>query len=176
MREYEITFIVQPEISEEGREALVGRLGSLLEKGGATRLELHDHGKRKLAYEIRKFQKGHYLTLNFLDQGPAIPELERALRVDESVLRYLTVQVSEEIQDVGGRRAHAAEQERIRKERAAERAAREAEERAAREAEERERAAQAAAQGEAGAGEEQPAAEEPESDEGEDSDAEAVEE
>lgn len=136
MREYETTFIVQPEISEEGREALLEKVGGILNRFGATRLEVEDHGKRKLAYEIRKFQKGHYLTLSFLDDGSAVSELEQALRYEESVLRYLTVQAKPEVEDIEARKKQAEERERLRRERAAERAAREAEERAAREAEE----------------------------------------
>jgi small subunit ribosomal protein S6 len=139
VREYETTFIVQPEISEEGRESFLEKLDGLLSRNGATRLAVEDHGKRKLAYEIRRFQKGHYLTLSFLDEGPAVPELERSLKLEESVLRYLTVLVDPLVDDIEARKGEAAEQERIRREKAAERAAREAEERAAREAEERTR-------------------------------------
>ena len=67
MREYETTFIVQPEISDEGSQAILAKLDGILETGGATRLMCEDHGKRKLAYEVRKFHKGHYYTLQFLD-------------------------------------------------------------------------------------------------------------
>ncbi|MCC6642319.1 MAG: 30S ribosomal protein S6 [Deltaproteobacteria bacterium] len=144
MREYETTFIVQPEISDEGREALCQKLDTALEKLGSVRLMLDDVGKRKLAYEIQKFQKGHYLTLNYLDDGRAVKEIERLLRLEESVLRFLTVQVADEVIDIEARKTEAAEQEKLRKQRAAERAAREAEEERAREAAEREaRAARA---------------------------------
>lgn len=138
MREYETTFIVQPEISDEGREALCQKLDASLEKQGSTRLMLDDVGKRKLAYEIKKFQKGHYLTLSYVDDGRAVKEIERLLRLEESVLRFLTVQVAEEIVDIEARKAEAAEQEKLQKQRAADRAAREAEEERAREAAERE--------------------------------------
>lgn len=135
MREYDTTLIVQPEISEDAREAMVLKLGEVLEKAGAIPLEVDDIGKRKLAYDIRKFQKGHYMSLFFLDDGgKAVPELERTLRFDESILRFLTVRKDEEIEDIDLRKARAVEAERIRKERAVERAEREAEERAAREA------------------------------------------
>ena len=131
MREYETTFIIQPEISEEGIAQIQQRLDSVLERQKAIRLLYDDMGRRKLAYEIRNFQKGHYWTLFYLDTGAAVPELERTLRLDDSVLRYLTVLANEEVEDVAARKAEALEQERIRAERAAERAAREAEEAAA---------------------------------------------
>lgn len=149
MREYETTFIVQPEISDEGSQAILAKLDGVLESGGATRLMCEDHGKRKLAYEIRKFQKGHYYTLQFLDEGKVVPALERTLRIEESVLRFLTILAEEEVEDIEARKSTAAQAELDQKKRAEERAAREAEEAAARrEAEEKERQ-QAAAEAEA---------------------------
>lgn len=171
MREYETTFIVQPEISDEGSQAILSKLDGILEAGGATRLMCEDHGKRKLAYEIRKFHKGHYYTLQFLDEGKVIPDLERALRLEESVLRFLTILVTDEVEDIEARKAEAAEAEVEQAKRAAERAQREAEEAAARreqEEAERKAAAEAAAaaatageaeEGDAAAGEAAPAEE-----------------
>jgi len=149
LREYETTFIVQPEISDEGSQAILAKLDGILESGNATRLMCEDHGKRKLAYEIRKFHKGHYYTLQFLNDGKVVPDLERALRLEESVLRFLTILANEEVEDIEARKALAAEAEVEQAKRAAERAAREADEAAARrEQEEAERQA-ALAQAEA---------------------------
>ena len=136
MREFETTFIVQPEISDEGLQAIRGRLDAILARHGAVRLMCDDLGRKRLAYEIRKFQKGHYLELLYLDKGPVVPEIERALRLDDSVLRFLTVQVSPHVEDIEKRREVAAALEQDRARKAAERAAREAEEEAARAAEE----------------------------------------
>ena len=133
MREYDTTFIVQPEITEEARETLIARLRGILERAGAVPLEVDDMGKRKLAYEIRRFQKGHYLSLFYADSGKAVSELERALRLDESILRFLTVRQDGEVTDIEARKAKAVDLEKLRHEKAAERAVREAEERAARE-------------------------------------------
>jgi small subunit ribosomal protein S6 len=140
MREYETTFIVQPEISDEGVQSLCDRLDTILAGSEAARLMVDDLGRRRLAYEIQNFQKGRYLTLMYLDDGRVVPEIERTLRLEDSVLRYLTVQVNEQVADVEARKAEAAELERVRAAKAAERAAREAEE-AARAAEEAARAA-----------------------------------
>jgi small subunit ribosomal protein S6 len=138
MREFETTFIVQPEISDEACAELSGRLDGILDKHGARRVMLDDWGKRKLAYEIQKFQKGHYFVLYYLDPGPVVSDIERTLRLEESVLRFLTVRTKDHVADVEARVTEGRELERVQKERAAERAAREAEaERAAREAEAR---------------------------------------
>jgi small subunit ribosomal protein S6 len=144
VREYETTFIVQPEISDEGLQAICERLDGIVDKHGAVRLFYDDMGRRRLAYEIRNFQKGQYLTLFYLDNGKAVPEIERALRLDDAVLRYLTVLGNEDVKDIEARKAEAAEIERVRAERAAERAAREAKD-AEREAEEAARQAEEAA-------------------------------
>ena len=136
MREFETTFIVQPEISDEGLAAIRARLDGILARHGSVRLMCDDLGRKRLAYEIRRFQKGHYLELLYLDQGPVVPEIERALRLDDSVLRFLTVQVAPHVEDIEKRKAEAAALEEERARKAAERAAREAEEEAARAAEE----------------------------------------
>jgi len=142
VREYEFTFIVQPEISDEGLEGVCQKFEGILEKQGAAKLFYEDWGRRRLAYEIQKFQKGHYLVLHYLDEGKCVPELERAARLDDSTLRFLTVLADEEVADVEARVAEAAgfEEERVKK--AEERVAREAEDAAARAAEAEARAKQ----------------------------------
>jgi small subunit ribosomal protein S6 len=135
MREYETTLIIQPEISDEGVGELRERLDGVLGGYGSIRLLYDDLGKRRLAYEIKNFQKGRYVLLQFLDDGSHIKAFERALRLEDSIIRFLTVQVHETVEDVAARKAEAAEAERTRAEKAAERAAREAEDAARQDAE-----------------------------------------
>ncbi len=132
MREYELVYIVQPDATPEKEKDLQSRVGELVSQSGGITLLWDDWGKRKLAYEIKKFQKGHYMLVNFLGDGTSIPELERTLRLDAEVLRFLTVKVAVDVQDVPQRIAEAkkeeAERARKREERErleAERAARE---------------------------------------------------
>ena len=129
MREYETTFVVQPEISDESCLDLCTRVNGVLERVGAVPLLHDDQGKRRLAYDIRKFQKGRYVTAYFLDvEGKGVAEIERLLRIEESVLRFLTVLRPGEVTDIETRKVEAAEEQRVRAERARERAARDAEE------------------------------------------------
>jgi small subunit ribosomal protein S6 len=159
VREYETTVIVQPEISSSGTETILEKLDSALEQGGSTRLMCADLGKRKLAYEIHKFHKGHYYTLSFVDEGQVIPELERVLRMEESVLRFMTVMVDESVTDLEARVARGRNLEIEQEKRAVEKAEREADEARAREQVERVAAeaakteAAAAAAAKAGSGE-----------------------
>ncbi len=129
MREYETTFVVQPEISDESCLDLCTRVNGVLERVGAVPLLHDDQGKRRLAYDIQKFQKGRYVTAYFLDvEGKGVAEIERLLRIEESVLRFLTVLRPGEVTDIETRKVEAAEEQRVRAERARERAARDAEE------------------------------------------------
>jgi small subunit ribosomal protein S6 len=146
VREYEFTFIIQPEISDEGIQGICDRLDGILEKNGAHKLFYDDMGKRRLGYPVQKFQKGHYLTLFYLDNGTSVRELERSLKLDDSILRYLTVLGNELVKDIDARKAEAAEIERVRAEKAAERAAREAEDAARAAAEAAEEAVRAEAE------------------------------
>ena len=143
MREYETTIIVQPEISPEGATSILQKMDNVLEEAGSTRLMCSDLGKRKLAYEIEKFQKGHYYVLSFLDDGKVVGELERNLRIEESVLRFMTIRVEDEVIDIEARREAARIAEADQQKRAAEKAAREAEEAEARAEVERQAAEEA---------------------------------
>ena len=153
MREYETTFIIQPEITDEGIQAICHRIEEVLEKQGGTKLFYDDMGRRRLSYEIRNFQKGQYLTLFYLDEGKAIPEIERCLRLDDSILRYLTVLANDDVTDIEARKAEAAELESLRAQKAVEKAEREAADaaRVAEEAAKAEAAAEEAAKSEAAA-------------------------
>ena len=132
MREYETTIIVQPEISDDGTAAIFERVDRTFTEHDSTRLLCENLGKRKLAYEIRKFHKGHYYVLSFLDDGQVIPAFERVLRLNESVLRFMTIQTNPEVTDIEARKVAVAEAEAEQARKAEERAQREEEEAKAR--------------------------------------------
>ena len=150
MREYEFVYIIQPDAAADREAEIHSRIDDFVSKGGGTYLIREDWGKRKLAYEIRKFQKGHYFQLNFLADGSFLPEIERSMRLDPDVLRFLTVQATENVADVEARVAEARTLEEEQQRRREEREQLEAE-RAEREAEETRRAAAAQAEAEAAA-------------------------
>ncbi len=153
MREYETTIIVQPEISEDGTAAIFERLDALLAESESIRIQCEDLGKRKLAYEIRRFHKGHYYILAYLSDGKVVPSIERALRLNDSILRFMTIQVSPEVADVEARKAEGAEAEAEQARKVAERVVREEEEAKARAEIERVAAEEAAAAAEKAAAE-----------------------
>ena len=129
MREYEFVYVIQPDATVEREAEIHQRLDQVVADHQGRLLLRDDWGKRRLAYEIRKFQKGHYFQVNFLGLGKEVAEIERLMRIDADVLRYLSVLANEEVKDIETRVVEAAkqaeEQARRRAEREKERAERE---------------------------------------------------
>jgi len=107
VREYELTYILHPDLTEEREAEIHARLDDLILRGKGIILLRDDQGKRKLAYEIQKLQKGHYFLLNYLDRGQANIELERELRLNPDAIRFLTVLVDEKVKDPAERISNA---------------------------------------------------------------------
>lgn len=97
MREYETVFITQPNISETQLKQVNERLGALVEKNQGRLFYARNMGKRTLAYPIEKQTKGIYTCLDYAAQGGAVGEIEHSLKLDENVLRFLTVVKAEEV-------------------------------------------------------------------------------
>ena len=150
MREFELIYVIQPDATPAREQEIHARTDALIEGAGSRVLLRDDWGKRKLAYEIKSFQKGHYFQLNFLGNGSEVSELERSLRLDQDVLRFLSIQVTDSVKDVEARVKEAAEQAQEQERRREERARIEAERELERE---QERARMEAERGKDGAGE-----------------------
>src|ERR1051325_9129434 len=99
MRVYELLFIMMPTAAEEVVDALVEQLRAVAEERGATVTKVDKMGRRKLAYPIRvsptPFTEGNHLVLTIEGTGAEIAELERRLRVTETVIRHITVRIDE---------------------------------------------------------------------------------
>lgn len=104
LRLYEELFIVKPDSTEELVDPLVEQLKQLIEKEGG-KVELAEKwGVRKLAYKLGKFNEGYYILLKFEASGSLIKEVERRLRVNDLVIKYLTVRLDEEMKWVEKRK------------------------------------------------------------------------
>ncbi len=97
-RSYEVMFIVRPDVLEEDMDKLIATLQGHATTAGASVLNTEKMGKRRLAYDVRKFSDGQYVLLTLNADGNAIHELERRLRVTEQVIKFLTVRTDEERQ------------------------------------------------------------------------------
>lgn len=91
MRDYELIFVLSPELGEDGMSASIDKLTrSIAEKGG-TVTNLQQWGKRKLSYPIKHFKEGNYILTQFKLDPQRLEEVEASLRISEEVLRHLVV-------------------------------------------------------------------------------------
>lgn len=96
-REYETIFILRPETNQDGITQVNTKVRSVIDSLGGRPLKLDNWGKRKLAYEIKKQLKGIYMYWRFLGSTGLVEEIERNLRMIDSVIRYYTVKVDEDV-------------------------------------------------------------------------------
>jgi small subunit ribosomal protein S6 len=94
-RTYEVMFIVRPDVADEDVDKLVANLESNANTAGAKIQTTERWGKRKLAYDVRRFSEGNYILMKLDADGKAIHEVERRLRVAEPVIKFITVRTDE---------------------------------------------------------------------------------
>lgn len=96
MRRYETIVISDPDLSDEGRGQLFERLKELIPGQGGFLLMFDEWGTQKMAYEIRKKTRGHYVRLDYCGTGELVAEMERLFRIDDRVLKYMTILLDKE--------------------------------------------------------------------------------
>ncbi len=92
---YESTFIARPDISSQQVDGLAEQFREILTDAGGAVAKTEYWGLRSLAYRIKKNRKGHYYFMNIDAPAEAIAAMERTMRINEDVIRYLTVRVEE---------------------------------------------------------------------------------
>lgn len=90
-RDYELMYIVRPELDDEALRAAVTRVRGLIEAQNGEVVKTTLWGKRRLAYEVDHLRDGHYVLVVLHLDGDRVAPLERALRIDETVFRHLIV-------------------------------------------------------------------------------------
>lgn len=88
---YETMYILRPDMNDEQVDLAIATYQNLLRENGAEIMETQHRGKRRLAYEIGKYREGIYIQMNYQCDGKLIAILERAMRLSEDVIRYMTV-------------------------------------------------------------------------------------
>lgn len=129
IREYETLFVLNPELTDDQVQDVLGRLKEALGKMNGELMREDSWGKKKLAYMIQKQGRGHFVNFHYLGKPGVVEELERTMRNLEGVIRFLTTGHGP-VSDVEAKRTEI--EKRAREEEAA---------RAKREAEKAERAA-----------------------------------
>jgi small subunit ribosomal protein S6 len=88
-RDYELGFILSPEVSEEETRTILDRLGQIVAQHSGQIVKVNQWGRRRLAYPIQRHRDGHYVFIDMILTPETVIELERALKVSEIVLRYM---------------------------------------------------------------------------------------
>ena len=88
---YETMYILRPDIAEDEVTNHINKYNKLLEEFGGTILDSQMRGKRRLAYQIAKHREGIYVQLSHQGDGQHIFKIEKAMRISEDVIRYMTV-------------------------------------------------------------------------------------
>jgi len=95
MRRYETIFIVRPNIGEDEIEAITSRSVATIEGDGGTIIRINNWGLKKLAYLIKKETQGYYVHVDYAGVPASVAEIERIFRIDDRILKYLTVKLAD---------------------------------------------------------------------------------
>ena len=104
MRIYENLFIVKPDATEEEIDHLVDLMSKHVTTAGGTIDKVDKWGKRRLAYKVDKHREGSYILMQFTAEASTVKEFERRLRVQDSVIKFLTVRIDETLKRLDKRK------------------------------------------------------------------------
>ncbi len=96
-RHYETVILVRPDAAESVKSNVKTRVGEIINNAGGRVARWETWGKRRLAYEIRKQNKAHYLYSNFVSSQDSVYEIERNLRIMEPVLKFQTIRLTDQV-------------------------------------------------------------------------------
>lgn len=97
MRRYETLFIVTPDSSEEELKAVADKFQGVVTGMNGKVASYDEQGKKSLAYNVKKQSKGYYVLMDYLGQAEVVAELERNMRLDDRILKYLTVKLADQV-------------------------------------------------------------------------------
>lgn len=98
MREYETIVILKAEVGDDILDRVNGKVERSISDFKGVVLVKENWGKKKLAYDIAKNPKGHFLFFHYLGAGGMVAEIERLLKIDDGVIRYMTIKVDEDVE------------------------------------------------------------------------------
>jgi small subunit ribosomal protein S6 len=97
MRHYETLFIVTPDISEEDLKAVATKIKGVVTGMDGIVTSYDEQGRKKLAYSVKKQNKGYYVLMDYVGSADVVSEIERNMRLDDRVLKYLTVKLADQV-------------------------------------------------------------------------------
>lgn len=127
MRRYESVWVVNGDLPDEEVKATIDKFTKIIANQGGTLVGVEEWGRRKLAYKIEGTWRGYYVIADFAGLPAAVKELERNYRIDDRVIRYLTVKKSDRVDPAAVEAEAAAKAQEAAQRAAAAEAARETE-------------------------------------------------
>lgn len=111
MRNYEIIFIVRPDVTEEDVDKLIAQMEGVVAGTGGKLEKVEKLGRRRLAYRVQKQREGLYVLFRLQGSGDTVKEFERRLKVIDTVIKYLSVRIDEDLERAEKFKALRAKQE-----------------------------------------------------------------
>ena len=84
-------YILRPDLGDEQTDQAIAKYQTILQEQGAQELDTQHRGKRRLAYEIQRHREGIYVQMNYSAPGTAVAVMERAMRLSDEVIRFMTI-------------------------------------------------------------------------------------
>lgn len=94
MNHYETLFVVKATLTDEERNSHIAKIKDIVEKNGGEIVATDEMGMRKLAYSVEKQTRGYYVVIYFKGQGELVAELERNIKFNEQIIKFLTLKYS----------------------------------------------------------------------------------
>ncbi|OEH91741.1 30S ribosomal protein S6 [Bacillus solimangrovi] len=95
MRNYEIMYIIRPNVEDDAKKEVMERFHGILTNHGAEIEKVNEMGKRRLAYEINDYRDGYYVVVNIKSNTEAISEFDRLAKISEDIIRHIAVKEEE---------------------------------------------------------------------------------
>jgi small subunit ribosomal protein S6 len=97
MRHFETIYILKPDLAEEECKEAVSKFTRITEKNNGEIIRIDEWGPRVLAYQLKKYNKGYYVFSEYCGEPGLTQELERELKLDDRVLKYMTVKLGDKV-------------------------------------------------------------------------------
>jgi small subunit ribosomal protein S6 len=97
LRRYETVVITPADFPDDEIQNIIDKYKAIIEGRKGLVVKIDKWGKRKLAYEIKKVSRGFYILFDFVGQADAVDELERNLKIDDKILKFMTVKTNDDV-------------------------------------------------------------------------------
>lgn len=95
MKQYETIFIVHPNLNDEECKEVIKKFGGLLERYKGVLVKVEEWGNQRLAYRVKKSDRGHFVLMSYCADPGLIPDFERDMKLDDRILKYQSVKISD---------------------------------------------------------------------------------